>query len=117
MKLHSCKVRLNGNVNDEVRKIGVTTAEVRVLKEMHGDEAVLEVVMTGRTARSEAEERSRLEQHYGEKVVTKLFGVPVEKIEEDEPATIADEPDDAETEFNNLPVATRTAPGVESLME
>jgi len=104
MNLHSCKVRLQGEVKDEVQKTDCTSAEIRVLKEIHGDDAVLEVKVTGNTDRSDNDERLRLGQLYGEKTVTAMFGAPV--------ATINDEIE-AEVEVEApspapLPVAVRT---------
>lgn len=96
MKLHSCKVRLHANVNDEVRKIGVTSAEIRVLQRIHGEDAVLEVVKTGDVKRTEGEERARLDSIYGEKIITSIFGQPVESIAAVEgPASIKDDSDEA----------------------
>lgn len=109
MNLHSCKVRLQGEVKDEVQKIQVTSAEIRVLKEIHGDDAVVEIRITGESDRSDAEERARLGQLYGEQTVTAMFGAPV--------ATIADEiqPDEIEPlpQTGALAKATRTTKVVE----
>lgn len=92
MKLYNCKIRLHGNPLDETRKRGVTAGEIRLLKQIHGDDAVLEVTPTGEVAandagepRSEAEERARLERIYGEKPVSKMFGVKQASINDDLP--------------------------------
>jgi hypothetical protein len=81
MKLYNCKVRLHANPNDEVRRRHVTAAEVRVLRKLHGEDAVIEISEAGETDRNHDQERDRLAQAYGEKVVTSLFGVPIVKIE------------------------------------
>lgn len=83
MKLYSCKVRLKANPNDEVRKKGVTAAEIRLLRKMHGEDAVIEIQVSTETERTESQERDRLSQIYGEKAVIALFGLPVSKIEEE----------------------------------
>lgn len=97
MKLFSCKVRLKGDARDEVRKVGVTKAEMQMLG-VHHD--VVEVEEIGdralstdrdRAAKGElrtvAEERYRLEGIYGERAVNALFGVPQAVIgDDDEPA-------------------------------
>lgn len=92
MKLYTCKVRLHGDVRDEVRKRNITAGEIRVLRQIHGEDAVSEIVLTGMEARSddpsmngalrtEEEERSRLSRIYGEKAVGQMFGVkPVARI-------------------------------------
>lgn len=104
MKIHTCKVRLQGEVKDEVQKIGVTSAEIRVLKHIHGEDSVVEVRASGNVDRDEAQERVRLGDVYGEKIVTEMFGAPV--------ATIADEieTDDIEEapEAGPLAVVKRT---------
>lgn len=85
MKLYNCKVRLHGDVRDEVRRRDVTAGEIRVLQQIHGDDAVLEITPTGAEAmsllpmketdfRTEEEERDRLAHLYGEAATAKLFG-------------------------------------------
>jgi len=83
MKLYKCKVRLHANPNDEVRKKDVTAAEIKLLRLLHGEDAVIEISVSGEADRGEMEERDRLAQAYGEKPVIKLFGVPVAKIEQE----------------------------------
>lgn len=90
MKLFTCKVRIMGEVKDEVRRNDVTNAEIKILKSIHGEDGVVDVEPMGKDAmtaypddegeikyrpRSEAEERARLEMFYGEPAVAKLFGV------------------------------------------
>lgn len=86
MRLHNCKVRLHGDVRDEVRKKNVTSGEIRLLQQIHGEDAVSEIVATGKDAfseipehthelRGEAEERERLGRIYGDLAVAKMFGV------------------------------------------
>lgn len=86
MRLHNCKVRLHGDVRDEVRKKNVTSGEIRMLQQIHGEDAVLEITPTGKDAlseipdhthelRGEAEERERLGRIYGDLAVAKMFGV------------------------------------------
>lgn len=74
MQLYDAKVRLNGKVQNEVPKTGITGAEVLVLKEIHGADAVVDVTAAAAEARSHDAERERLERVYGPKVVAKLFG-------------------------------------------
>lgn len=75
MKLFTCKVRIMGEVKDEVRRGGVTQAEIKILKFIHGDDGVTDVEPEGEAERSEADERSRLEMFYGEPAVATLFGI------------------------------------------
>lgn len=97
-----------GEVKDEVIRTNVTNAEIKILRSIHGEDAVLDVVATGEDAmtsytrfddegnssgmtrpRSEDEERSRLEIFYGESAVARLFGVSRPSIA-DEPASMGD---------------------------
>lgn len=64
MILYDCKVRLAGNVNNEVFKSEVTAAEVMLLRVVHGDDAILNIVQTGKANRSHADERARLMRLY-----------------------------------------------------
>lgn len=84
-KLYACKLRLNGNVLNEIRKTDVTAAEIEVLRALHGSDSVLDIEETGRVNRSDRDERQRLTQEYasfsiGEalerkrRMLTELFG-------------------------------------------
>src|SRR5262245_14074882 len=86
MHLYSAKVRLNGNINNEVRKENLTAAEIHLLRELHAgpNDPVVEIVHTGYVDRTDAKERRRLAQEYtrgeliedrGEKLIRGLFGV------------------------------------------
>jgi hypothetical protein len=105
MKLYNCKIRLHANANDEVRKRNVTAAEIRLLRKMHGEDAVIEIQVNGEADRTDAQERNRLSMTYGEKAVIALFGLPVVKIEEE---VIADPLE--ELEAKPLPVGERISP-------
>ena len=94
MKIYNCKVRLHGDVRDEVRRKNVTSGEIRVLRQIHGDDAVIEISPLGKEAtstdpvradapRTDAEERARLEAIYGEKAVALLFGAKQTPIDEE----------------------------------
>lgn len=93
MKLFSAKVRIMGQVQDEVSKTDVTQAELTVLKSIHGDDAVVDVKQSGEIDRHEAEERERLEMIYGDGTIGKLFGAPVARIGDDAPAAARSLPD------------------------
>lgn len=64
MKLYDCKVRLGGSVMNEVRKAGITAAEVVVLRLLHGDDAVADIVEVGDVKREGKVERERLYRAY-----------------------------------------------------
>lgn len=64
MQTYDCKIRLGGAVTNEVRKAGVTAAEIMVLQEIHGADAVSDIVAGKMDKRSHAEERRRLYDTY-----------------------------------------------------
>lgn len=81
MKLYDCKVRLAGQVANEVRKYKVTAAEIEILRSIHGADAVAEIVDAGEDKRTSAAERQRLyglyaspNDHTPEQVAKKLEG-------------------------------------------
>lgn len=79
MRLYSCKVRLSDSRYNEVRKIGVTAAEIQLLRTIHSldpenedvglemvDNTVVEdIEFTKEVGRSDQEERARLTELYG----------------------------------------------------
>jgi hypothetical protein len=83
MKLYNIKLRLAGSPLDEVRKGSVTSAEITVLKDIHGADALAEIIAAGEVDRAADAERDRLEQVYGERRVTKVFGAPQPRIEDE----------------------------------
>lgn len=88
MKLYECKLRLAGNPLDEVRRYDVTAAEITLLKDIHGADALAEVKESGTVERDADQERDRLEQVYGERRVVKVFGVPKPRIEDEIVSTV-----------------------------
>lgn len=66
MQLYSANVRLHGSLLHEVYKTDLTASEVIVLRVLHGDDAVADIVHTGQAKnRTDAEERARLTETYG----------------------------------------------------
>lgn len=80
LDLFDCKVKLAGSNDNEVRREKVTAAEIIVLRDIHGEDSVVEIV--GRDpvaadspeARTESKERDKLAQMYGADRVANLFG-------------------------------------------
>lgn len=64
MKLYTCKLRLAGATTNEILKSDITAAEVEVLRELHGVDAVVDIKASGDTDRSSQEERARLRREY-----------------------------------------------------
>lgn len=64
MQVYSGKIRLSGSVLNEVRKETLTAPEIIVLREIHGNDAVVDIKATGTIKRTDAEERQRLYAQY-----------------------------------------------------
>lgn len=109
MKLYSCKVRLHGEVKDEVLKSDVTAAEIRVLRHVHGgDDAVVDIAENGACDRNEVQERDRLAKRYGEKTVAELFGAPTVEISTELPTDVSELPPEPVVERKRKPHAIDT---------
>jgi hypothetical protein len=88
MDVYSCKVRLDGSLDNEVIKHNVTAAEIHVLSNIHLGQGkhppVVDIVKTGSVNRSDIKERARLADIYtkgelvedrGTRIITGMFGV------------------------------------------
>lgn len=88
MDLYSCKVRLNGSLENEVIKHNVSASEIHLLTKIHHGEGkhppVVDILHTGSVNRSDAKERARLADTYtsgelvedrGTKMIATMFGV------------------------------------------
>jgi hypothetical protein len=64
MKAYDCKLRLAGSVTNEVPKMGVSAAEIEVLREIHGNDAVVDIKEIGDLKRDSAAERAHLKRLY-----------------------------------------------------
>lgn len=101
MKVYDCKVRNKGDVRDEVVRKAITAAEIKVLRHIHGDDAVVGIKpLTAEAERTEEVERERLEMRYGAKAIAEVFGVKIAKIAEEFPEELPEEV--------KLPVGKRT---------
>lgn len=80
MDIFSCIVKLrsgaeSGIFTGEVPKTDVSAAEILLLKSLHQDDAVTNIVKTGNDkSRKNAVERERLNAIYGPLAVTRVFG-------------------------------------------
>jgi hypothetical protein len=62
--IYSGKVRLAGDMRNEVRRGKMTAPEVILLKRIHGEDAVLELEKVGNEKVNHQEERQRLYRDY-----------------------------------------------------
>lgn len=65
MRQFACKVRLSGNLYNEVPKSEVTIPEINILRVIHGGDAIVDIKEIKPVDRTDAEERDRLAQIYG----------------------------------------------------
>lgn len=64
MQTLNCLLALGGDIGNTVPKYNITPAEVAVLREIHGADAVSEIQVIGSIERSHREERVRLDEIY-----------------------------------------------------
>lgn len=65
MRQFACKVRLSGNLYNEVPKSDVTIPEINILRVIHGGDAIADIKEIKPVDRTDAEERDRLAHVYG----------------------------------------------------
>ena len=80
MELCKATVRLGGSVGHTVEKVELTPPEIAVLRHIHGQDAVINILPVRVDKRGHATERARLEGIYGEKVVAELFPGAMAKL-------------------------------------
>lgn len=64
MDIYAGKIRLGGDMRNEVRREGLTAPEVILLQRIHGNDSVMELEKTGAEKRNHQEERGRLYTAY-----------------------------------------------------
>jgi len=74
MHIYSAMVRPGGSLLNEIPKIGLSAAEIVVLRGIHGNDAVIKLQWSGSDRRKHAAERDRLVGLYGEKAFANVFG-------------------------------------------
>lgn len=75
MKFYNCKVRLAGSLHNEVLKTKISAPEVIILREKHGNDAIVDLTEVAKDHLDNLKERERLTEEYG-LIVEKLFGGP-----------------------------------------
>ena len=74
MHIYSAVVRPGGLQLNEVPKTDLTSAEIVLLRKIHGNDAVIKIQWLKSDRRSHASERDRLTGIYGEKAFENTFG-------------------------------------------
>lgn len=64
MDFYKAKIRLAGNMLNEVRREGMTAPEIMLLQKIHGGDAVVEIEKTGNESMNHQAERQRLYIEY-----------------------------------------------------
>ena len=65
MEIYDCKVLLGGSRTNEVRKFGLPAAEIIMLRHIHGEDMVVEIVHAGTSDITDAQVRDMLALSYG----------------------------------------------------
>lgn len=79
-------VRLAGDVGNTVPKIGVSVAEIAVLRAIHGSDAIVDIKPIENDKTPHRDERNRLSLIYGRGIVDKIFPGQFAKL----PVTLKD---------------------------
>lgn len=74
MQICDCLVLLGGDIGNSVQKTSVSAAEIAVLRSVHGNDAVREIVIKDNVKVNHDQERERLILAYKEEVVIGMFG-------------------------------------------
>lgn len=83
MKIYDCLINRGRDVAlCEVPKAGISEHELRVLRDVHGGEAITKVDQVGEREFHEDDEIKRLAAIYGLPRIEKLFGVQIENFED-----------------------------------
>ncbi len=69
----TCTVRLGGNLLHEVNKEGITSPELKVLRNIHGGESIVNVKRTESVEVDEMDEHYRLARIYGKERIEKVL--------------------------------------------
>lgn len=73
MQRVNCTVRLGGQVGNTVAKENVTAAEIAILLAIHGEGSVVDIQPIQMCKTPHGQERQRLAEHYGAKIVDAIF--------------------------------------------
>lgn len=99
MHFYTAKVRLGGNVLNEVDKIGISAPEVICLRAIHGADALAGLRKTGERKVNPEAERDRLDAEYSVGLhaartsLVELFGPGHRELPMTAPGVVDDDPD------------------------
>jgi hypothetical protein len=94
MQIAIVEILLNGNVQHTVTR-PVTAAEILILRQIHGQDAVINPVELSTVKRSNLDEISRLKAEYGSNVFTQVYPGAAPKLPETfaEAGLVVEEPE------------------------
>lgn len=79
MQTAQAEILLHGNIASTVVRV-VTPAEIPILRHIHGDDAVVNIVVRDSIKRTNSEEVERLKAFYGEKLFAEVFPGALPKL-------------------------------------
>lgn len=99
MQNYNCSVNVGGSVQTRVPKFSISAAEIIVLRQIHGHDAVIKIKPTTTDNGPHSKIRAHIESVYGAKRVTQIFGVagtrlPTELDDVSRIAHLSDDDDD-----------------------
>lgn len=81
MQIYDCQVRHAGNMLHTIPKYNVTAPEVLILRNIHGEDAVVDIKPRKNDRRPHLAEIERLKAEYGIKAFSEVFGTGyIEKL-------------------------------------
>lgn len=82
MKVYDAQVRLAGNMLQTVPRYRITEREIRLLRTIHGGDAVTDIKEVGDTDASEESILNELAGRYSKKRVEQVFNVSLDNFEQ-----------------------------------
>jgi aminoglycoside phosphotransferase (APT) family kinase protein len=82
MKVYDAQVRLAGNMLQTVPRYRITEREIRLLRTIHGADAVTDIKEVGDTDASEESILNELAGRYSKKRVEQIFNVSLDNFEQ-----------------------------------
>jgi hypothetical protein len=87
MDYHNCVLRHAGNLGMTVHKENISTAEIVILRHIHGPDSVVQIETVRNSVPTDQRKlRDDLDRYYGDKVLTELFPGLVARL----PSTLAE---------------------------
>jgi len=108
--IHTATIRHAGNTGHTINRSDLTDYELRLLRRVHGQDAVVNIVQTGEDERDERGEYLRLARFYGVGVTEKTFSVVLDEFTEWVDAEMSSEREERDARESSDAAATQVKP-------